>query len=148
MIVIDFETPVSEWTNEAICQYVAGFMRAQGRRAYNMVKGGCEYRTPQGDRCGVGCLLEDKFNDEGVFRFQGDFIDLSRHYPSIMAQFGIHDPDDSIDGTRTSDPRFDLMLRLQRIHDSAEAWNENGVGSLKQWAYDAFLNAWREYRHA
>jgi hypothetical protein len=57
--------------NQAVFDFVLGFITKQGKRAATS-NGGCYYRTTDGDCCAAGCLIPD---EDYVKAFEGYSVD-------------------------------------------------------------------------
>ncbi len=103
-------------TPQEVFDTVANHLRKQGQwaRVANPLPSAwrnqseiCAYRTPEGLRCAVGCLIEDEDYDPTM---EGKTVD------SLVDEFDL--------------PHLyrhqHLLSRLQELHDYDKAWSEDG----------------------
>lgn len=76
---------------------------------------GCAYRTADGNRCAVGCLIPDRLYEE---EFEGFPVDKLLYYKGATNVLGF----DVTDRQRL------LLTKLQEIHDSGLNWNYHKGG--------------------
>lgn len=65
---------------QEIFDYVVAHLAKQGERAYNKKTGACAYRTPDGKKCSVGCLLTDDLYAQVI---EGNAVDELRFFHRI-----------------------------------------------------------------
>lgn len=95
--------PAKPVQSKKIFDYVVNHLRTQGP-AFN-VKGGAKYRSEDGKKCAIGCLISDKEYSE-TFERSGQLTGLlfrNLHTPDSLKQKLL--------------PHFNLLGKLQSIHD-------------------------------
>lgn len=112
-------------TPQEIFDTVVAHLRRQGRRAVTGVYNGCAYRTSDGLRCAVGCLISDELYKpemEGVAvgNLVEDFPDL----PGWMREHA------------------DLLSELQGFHDNPTSWAEQGFSPLGEKRLERLADRW------
>jgi hypothetical protein len=103
---------------QEIFDTVVTHLYTQGKQAGDGV-GGCLYRTDEGLKCAVGCLIPD---DQYHPSMEGQTVEsLQSLLPSYLL------------------PHKSLLINLQMLHDATSSWTDADamVGSLR-------LIAWRE----
>jgi hypothetical protein len=89
-------------TDQEVFNKVVNHLLNQGKLATNG-KGACAYRSEEGLKCAVGCLIPDKFYDKEI---EGKLVsNIFKNFPWIMEKSGL---------SPASEP---LLARLQTIHD-------------------------------
>ena len=103
---------------QAIANTVFAHLRKQGRRAVDKVRDVCVYRTADGLKCAVGCLIPDELYDKGI-EGAGMSLDFTsqRRWKLWDILWNI--------GIRAEDGQ--LMEVLQMLHDSERNWGEKGI---------------------
>ena len=95
---------------------VATHLLKQNMRAIDM-EGSCVYRSHDGLKCAVGCLIPDDIYEPG-FESLGEIVVVIENCKELLA-------DKASDWvTENLAPHFELLDDLQRVHDSdrPEAW--------------------------
>lgn len=91
---------------------VAAHLLGMKRRAMN--GGSCAYRTLEGERCAVGCLIPDEMYDPSMENQGVDWLIRSAE------QFGYDLPGEII--------KYEELLEdLQGVHDNRNHWDEDGL---------------------
>lgn len=111
-------------TPQKIYDTVKAHLIKQGRRAYSIVDSGCSYRTSNGFKCAVGCLIPDElYTDEmeGVL-----VVNLIHAYKDVLPEwFCLNEV---------------LLGRLQVVHDYQHNWSSSdgfvGFSALYAVAHD------------
>jgi hypothetical protein len=98
-------------TEQEIFDIVAAHLIRQGRQSMDPAFG-CAYRAPNGDKCAVGCLLND---DEINYAIEGRFV-TSIHLPARLQ------------------PHRWFLRWLQLLHDEVRNWSD-----IKFWLRDFAL---------
>ena len=112
-------------TAQEVFDFVVNHLRTQGKQAVDR-DGDCQYCTPDGLKCAVGCLIpDDKYDPciEGCALLQAHFRPSNNNYKIMFA------PAININATGTSKlmeiiaeleytPYLKLLSALQRVHDS------------------------------
>jgi hypothetical protein len=80
----------------------------------------CQYRSPDGLKCAVGCLIPDEYYDVGM-EGNGVYSILSR-YPLLKK---LLDVKNVMDDDNQSDDS--LLSKLQNTHDNKEYWETSKV---------------------
>lgn len=121
-------------TPQEVFDTVANHLRKQGQRArvanpnfrpgFHGTEEICAYRSPEGLRCAVGCLIKD---EDYVPSMEGQTVDSLVEEFDLPYLFSHH-----------------LLLgRLQELHDYEGAWSEDGFkdeGNLYEIADEYGLN--------
>jgi hypothetical protein len=97
---------ITKMNNQEIFDKVATHLFAQGERAH--VSGSCRYRTEDGLKCAVGCLIPDEMysdlmEDTSIHSFPDQFPDVYEY----------------LGGEQT----IILLSDLQSIHDWPQNWS-------------------------
>lgn len=89
-------------TAQEVFDTVVRHLHTQGKQAYD--DGGCRYRTDDGLRCAVGCLISD---EEYVLNMEGNTV-------ALLLDEGLATP--------VMQEHYDLLRELQDVHDDDENW--------------------------
>lgn len=113
---------------QAIFDRVANHLLTQGVRAYDTRKNICAYRTHNGLKCAVGCLIKDEYYDsniEGIsistymgFNMYENSIS-SVKLRSLQLKDSLQKSGIDIENSKI----LNLLLRLQVIHDNEDVAN-------------------------
>ena len=91
-------------------------LRTQNRRAVNG-SGGCVYRSPEGLKCAIGCLIPDELYRSSM---EGTTVSgLLADYPELDAYFRMDENEDSTFEYRsgTYETNYQLLQEFQMVHD-------------------------------
>jgi len=107
-------------TRQEIFNQVAAHLMTQ--KAPALIAGECRYRGLDGQKCAVGCLIEDKYYNK---EFEGTVVSILR--PNLPRQHGLLNAAllaSGVDIIRTS--VVTLLSELQQLHDNvdAEYWSD------------------------
>ena len=107
-------------TRQDLFDTVVRHLRAQKQRA--VAKQGrsmCAYRTPDGLKCAIGCLIPDELYDP-LFEGKSAFWLLTDDGPKARA---VRDNC----GASTDQTVVALLASLQDVHDRRENWDTHGL---------------------
>ncbi len=90
-------------------QTKAWLTRPGGARAYDENQGMCMYRTPDGNKCAVGCLIPDEEYNTDMEGVGVQTLVMEHSLPTL-------------NGAST-----ELLADLQSIHDTFQYWDEDGL---------------------
>lgn len=96
----------------------------QGKKSITP-NGGCRYRGPDNTKCAIGCLIPDHlYNETMDSDIVTDIYNVLNNYPELKQYF------QNVD--------FDLLLRLQKIHDSIppKYWKEYLMDLTKEFSLE------------
>lgn len=98
---------------KALINDVREFLAKQGKRAWDEETQGCMYRTPDGLKCAIGCLLPDELYDPAMENRTASFLsfEMSETWALFMQHL------ESKYGKREDGRLTLLMDHLQSIHD-------------------------------
>ena len=71
-----------------------------------MDDGSCRYKTPDGLKCAVGCLIPDELYNE---KMEGSMVNRISEELEFLK------------------PHVPMLMGLQLIHDNEEYWDEKGI---------------------
>lgn len=122
-------------TNQEIFDKVATHLRGMQSRAGRFMDNGnswfsCRYRTADGSRCAIGCLIPDELYDPAI---EGDtpsnaFGGAGAALHKVLTAVGLQKE------------QAPFLNRLQQVHDEQDHWGLNGfIGE------DALKNLARAY---
>jgi len=79
----------------------------------------CVYKTADNKRCAIGRLIKEEYINDAA-KFKGDILDLSnsKHVDQHI---------DELFKEKYQGFDIDFYYRLQKLHDSSNYWNENGL---------------------
>lgn len=105
---------------------IAKQMIEQGRPSLND-EDGCMYRAPNGNKCAVGCEIDDKEYDLAMEGMDIHGLVGKNLFPKSLVPF------------------FDVLEAAQELHDSYYEWNTD-PGSHSDWETDweKFPEEWAE----
>jgi len=92
-------------TAQEIFDTVVRHLHTQGKMACDHDLG-CRYRTDDGLRCAVGCLIKDDEYDPAMEGKDIDTLLYDNHLPHLF-------------------PHEELLYSLQHTHDTGHVWNSN-----------------------
>jgi hypothetical protein len=87
---------------QVIFDKVVAHLRQQGRKALR-AEGGCAYRTPEGLKCAVGCLISDEEYSQEMEGHTIDWLNATGMLPSHLTS------------------HYNLLMALQWVHDCHDA---------------------------
>jgi hypothetical protein len=95
-------------------------LHMQRGRAYSVNAGSCQYRTPDGKACAVGCLIADHWYTEKKANWPNNaairnVTDYSE-FKAALREAGV-DPSNQED--------MSLLREFQSIHDDPESWDDD-----------------------
>lgn len=107
---------MTDLTDQQIFDKVVNHLRTQG------YAGSCSYRTPDGKKCAIGCLIDDEHYSPKFEGYTAEWEPIS----SALRASGI--PTDS-------KKTCDLLLNLQQIHDLAfpAYWEDDFRSAASRW---------------
>lgn len=93
---------------QEIYNFIISFLREQGKRAID-VRGNCQYLTPAGNKCAIGCLFPEDFYDNGYEGLGLSDLILNEGSKETFeaAGFGKH---------------VNFLAQAQLFHDSSYTW--------------------------
>jgi len=93
----------------------------QNKKALIGIGIGCAYRSSNGLKCAIGCLIPDDVYDP---KMEGDLDELLDKFPEMREVFGIQKDDD-----------LEFLLDAQSVHDtgSPNEWPEQLALLAKQY---------------
>ena len=100
---------------QRVFDLVLNALRCQGEASLSE-KGGCAYRSPDGNKCAIGHLIPDSLyrpDLEGLFSYQ-----LVDREPEILSHLEETYGLELMGGSQEADYSQILLSRLQRLHDS------------------------------
>lgn len=111
-------------TSQEVFDTVVKHLRTQGQKAIDKKRGGCAYKTDDGLRCAIGCLIEDKEYSpkmEGHVLF--DLISMHLDYVPDTLQ-------------KRLEPHKSLLNNFLRVHDfvAVELWEASFQGLAKEFS--------------
>lgn len=107
----------------------------QGRQSYSKdvpTAGGCMYRSPNGDKCAIGCLIPDELYNkdiEGLSVFHDEVSDiLKKIYPDATEKdltflSVLQDMHDDLDHDKTNNYENFRPLLHEAMQENAYRWN-------------------------
>jgi hypothetical protein len=103
--------------NQAVFNFIINHLRKQGKQATD-VKGGCVYRTDDGEACAVGCLIPE---DEYHSKFEGEPV--NRYSQKMIGGKYEEDVENEITNwVRSKGYDSKLLCELQWLHDDVHNW--------------------------
>lgn len=102
---------------DAVCDHLAKQKKRAARE-----HGGCYYRTPDGLKCAVGCLIPDELYDRRMDSFYDDDEDNyagNFHQVADGIRIGIYSKD-----LRWMLDHINLLCDLQSVHDDGMRWTD------------------------
>lgn len=113
-------------TQQTIFDTVVTGLRKQGVCATKRGTTSCQYRTPEGNKCGVGMLIPD---EDYTKKIEGSSVRRLPH--NLLSKLGLVD-----------EHTLSLAAQLQRAHDNAAARGYDRVnGAIDHYPLD---DAWLE----
>lgn len=96
---------------QEIFDRVAAHLLTQNSKATDEAGRECMYRAPDGRKCAVGCLIDDKF-------YTADLESRTVSWPEVQDALELSM------GCRMSQVTYKMLADLQRLHDGApvERW--------------------------
>ncbi len=91
---------VPEASLQDIFDFVAAHLMTQGVVSED-ASGRCVYRSPDGLKCAIGCLIPDD-------AYRGNLEGHEGNHPIVLGALGFNTPDAD---------RITLLLMLQKVHD-------------------------------
>lgn len=104
-------------TPKEIFNTVVTHLYTQKKQAYDNRNNTCAYRTPEGLKCAIGCLIPDDDYDYRMDGIDSQGFYLGGSMEAIVANFPNNIPSYFKDN-------FDFLFKLQGIHDGAEVDND------------------------
>lgn len=103
-------------SDQAIFNHVIRFLRKQGVPALSDDSIKCCYRTKDGLKCAIGCLIADEFYDEEL-----EGANLHSAHPRSQAVVT------AVRNSGWEDFSLNLLCELQHIHDNSDPkeWEEH-----------------------
>lgn len=93
-------------TPQEIFDTVATHLFTQGKRAMDPNTDRCAYRTPDGKKCAIGCLIPDELYDQGMEGYSVScLVDAKFLLPSFFNR------------------NLRLLSSLQSVHDGIGCWS-------------------------
>ena len=106
-------TEIPAMTAQQVFDRVATHLFTQGRRATLGLAGGCRYRTPDGLKCAVGCMIPDALYLPEMDKNAKD-SNLGLSAEELIEEFSEMEP---------LRPHMDLLMDLQSVHDGYPSWD-------------------------
>lgn len=128
---------------QAIFDKVARHLLTQREKAqeYSVISGSsCRYRTEDGQKCAIGCLIPDELYDsvmEGVAADNVEFVLKPLMEAGVISKEDFAEAEHKAAYGRVSPLRF-FLSRLQGIHDdlSVPEWPDGLYKFAKEWDLD------------
>jgi hypothetical protein len=102
-----------KYTNQSAFDKMCKHLWSMKKRAYCLDTDNCVYRTKDGNRCAVGCLIEDEDYSESLENQTAS--DVARVIPYL------------------SNLDYIMLDDMQRVHDIGYLWTEEGVDKVKMY---------------
>lgn len=74
--------------------------------------GDCLYRDSSGNKCAVGCLINDNYYDEGL-----EYLNMYHECVQEAVSQSL--------GAVLKDTSLTLLMELQKVHDDCDVWENN-----------------------
>ena len=105
-------------TRQEIFDKIYTHLVTQGKQAMDDTET-CRYRTDEGLMCAVGVLLDPAVYDEEL---EGMLMDS----PAVMAEGEWHPLYKALRESKIRESQFDILWRMQGIHDDCLCWDDDG----------------------